>query len=75
MFISRVYHHNQTVRRVFALGPFLSHVNTRTLAIAMFAALALLSTDQTFSHTFVATGTYSYFCSIHPSMTGKIIVK
>jgi plastocyanin len=125
------------------LTPFLSHVNTRTLAFAMFVAFALLSstrgkeseirdlastkdtkaevvidnfsfspntltlsvgatvtwinhdnaphvvssadnqfkksaalkTGQTFSHTFVATGTYSYFCSIHPRMTGRIIVK
>ena len=35
----------------------------------------LLKTGQSFSHTFAATGTYSYFCSIHPRMTGKIIVK
>jgi 3',5'-cyclic-AMP phosphodiesterase len=35
----------------------------------------LLKTGQSFSHTFAATGIYSYFCSIHPRMTGKIIVK
>ena len=35
----------------------------------------LLKTGQSFSHTFTTTGTYSYFCSIHPRMTGKIIVK
>lgn len=35
----------------------------------------LLKTGQSFSHTFATTGTYSYFCSIHPRMTGKIIVK
>jgi len=29
---------------------------------------------QSFSQTFAAAGTYSYFCSIHPRMTGKIIV-
>ena len=35
----------------------------------------LLKTGQSFSHTFATTGTYSYFCSIHPRMTGKIIAK
>ncbi|MDD4901679.1 MAG: cupredoxin family copper-binding protein [Patescibacteria group bacterium] len=28
-----------------------------------------------FSHTFTAAGTFDYHCAIHPSMTGKIIVK
>jgi len=35
----------------------------------------VLKTGQSFSHTFATTGTYSYFCAIHPRMTGKIIVK
>ena len=34
-----------------------------------------LQPGQSFSNTFVAGGTYSYFCSIHPRMTEKIIVK
>ena len=34
-----------------------------------------LDTDESFSHTFTAAGNYLYFCSIHPHMTGKIIVK
>jgi len=143
MFVSRVHHQKHTARRVSALYPILKHLNTGTLALAMFVVLALLSsthgtdsqtrdsvpvratktevtidnfsfspstltlsvgatviwinhdnvphvvssagnqfkkstvlkTGQTFSHTFMATGTYSYFCSIHPRMTGKIIVK
>ena len=152
LFASPVHHQKHTARRVFALSPILKHVNTGTLAFAMFVGLALLSspvvalqftftqsrdsqtkesapvkatktevaidnfsfspntltlsvgatvtwinhdnaphvlssagnqfekstvlkTGQTFSHTFMATGTYSYFCSIHPQMTGKIIVK
>jgi hypothetical protein len=33
-----------------------------------------LATNQTFSHTFANAGTYPYHCSIHPSMTAKVIV-
>ena len=32
-------------------------------------------TDENFSYTFAKPGTYSYFCSIHPKMTGKIVVQ
>ena len=32
-------------------------------------------TDEKFSYTFTKAGTYSYFCSVHPKMTGQIIVK
>ncbi|MGB0036146.1 MAG: cupredoxin family copper-binding protein [Candidatus Acidiferrales bacterium] len=34
-----------------------------------------LDTDEKFSFTFQEPGTYEYFCSVHPKMTGKIIVK
>jgi plastocyanin len=34
-----------------------------------------LDTDDQFSFTFTDAGTYNYFCSVHPTMTGKIIVK
>lgn len=33
-----------------------------------------LDTDDTFSYTFDRPGQFSYFCSLHPKMTGKIIV-
>ena len=143
MFASPVHHQKHTARRVSVLCRILKHLNTGTLALAMFVALALLSSThgkdaqtrrsapvkaiktevaidnfsfspntltlpvgatvtwtnhdnvphvvasadnqfqksavlksgQSFSHTFVTTGTYSYFCSIHPRMTGKVIVK
>ena len=36
---------------------------------------AALDIDDTFSQTFTAPGEYEYFCSLHPRMTGKIVVK
>jgi len=35
----------------------------------------VLDTDENFSYTFTKPGTYSYYCSIHPKMTGKIVVQ
>ena len=35
----------------------------------------VLDTDETFSHTFDVAGTYKYYCSIHPRMTGQIVVR
>lgn len=29
----------------------------------------------TFSHTFSKAGTFAYFCEIHPSMTGEVVVR
>lgn len=34
-----------------------------------------LDTDDSFTFTFAAPGTYRYFCSIHPQMQGSIIVR
>ncbi len=34
-----------------------------------------LDTDDTFTFTFDKPGTYEYFCSIHPHMTGTVVVK
>jgi plastocyanin len=36
---------------------------------------AVLDTDGRFSYTFTTPGTYEYFCSIHPMMKGKVIVR
>ena len=35
----------------------------------------VLDTDEKFSYTFARPGTFSYFCSIHPKMTGKVVVQ
>jgi len=34
-----------------------------------------LDTDDHFSYTFTRPGTYVYYCSIHPKMTAKVVVK
>ena len=36
---------------------------------------SVLDTDQKFSHTFTTAGAFSYYCSIHPKMTGKVVVE
>ncbi len=37
-------------------------------------ASPVLDTGEQFSHTFDAAGTYNYYCSIHPKMTGQVVV-
>jgi plastocyanin len=35
----------------------------------------VLDTDEKFSYAFTKAGTFAYFCSLHPKMTGKIVVQ
>ena len=35
----------------------------------------VLDTDQEFSYTFTKPGKFDYFCSIHPKMTGTVVVQ
>lgn len=35
----------------------------------------VLDTDDHFSFTFAAAGTYTYFCSLHPHMQATVVVK
>jgi plastocyanin len=35
----------------------------------------VLDTDEQFSYTFTKAGTYPYYCTIHPKMTGKVVVQ
>jgi plastocyanin len=36
---------------------------------------APLDTGESFTYTFKDAGTFEYFCSLHPRMTGKVVVK
>lgn len=40
-----------------------------------FKKSSALDTDQEFTITAGAPGTYTYFCSVHPQMTGTIVVE
>ena len=35
----------------------------------------VMDTDESFSFTFSTPGEYTYFCSLHPHMTGTIVVE
>jgi amicyanin len=35
----------------------------------------VMDTDNNYSFTFTTPGTYAYFCSLHPHMTGTIVVE
>ena len=35
----------------------------------------VLDTDENFSYKFIKAGTYPYYCTIHPKMTGKVVVR
>jgi plastocyanin len=35
----------------------------------------VMDTDDKFAYTFTKPGTYPYYCTIHPKMTGQIVVK
>jgi plastocyanin len=34
----------------------------------------VLDTDEQFSYRFDMPGSYQYFCSLHPKMTGRVVV-
>ena len=34
----------------------------------------VMDTDEKFSYTFTKAGTYFYYCSVHPKMTGQVVV-
>jgi plastocyanin len=54
----------------FSFGPA-----TLTVAAGTTVKSKVLDTDEKFSYTFAKAGTYPYFCSIHPKMTGTVVVQ
>lgn len=48
--------------------------HTVTSTTKVFKSQAL-DTGDTFTYTFKQPGTYAYFCSLHPHMTGTIVVE
>ena len=48
--------------------------HTVTSATKLFHSAAL-DTGNKYSFTFAKAGDYKYFCSLHPNMTGRIVVK
>jgi plastocyanin len=52
----------------------LPHTVTSTDSPPLFSSHAL-DTNDTFSFVFRTAGTYDYFCKLHPTMTGKVVVK
>lgn len=36
---------------------------------------SVLDTEDKYSYTFTKPGTFRYFCSVHPMMTGKVVVE
>jgi plastocyanin len=39
-----------------------------------FTSSPLLNTGEKYSYTFTTPGTYAYYCGVHASMTGKVVV-
>ncbi|HEX2654365.1 MAG TPA: cupredoxin family copper-binding protein [Xanthobacteraceae bacterium] len=48
--------------------------HTATSTTKAFKSQAL-DTNQSFSFTFTTPGAYTYFCALHPHMTGTIVVE
>jgi plastocyanin len=44
-----------------------------SLSLAQFDS-GIMQTGQTFTHTFNNPGTFEYYCAVHPSMVGEIVV-
>jgi plastocyanin len=63
----------QTKRRSITLAD--NEVGIDNFNFATPVLSPVLDTDQRFSTTLTTAGTYDYFCSLHPKMQGKIIVR
>jgi len=48
--------------------------DAHTVAISGSPVSRPLQTGETYTHTFAQPGTYSYLCTIHPTMRGTVVV-
>ena len=67
-------------RLTVAAGSTVTWTNKDDIPHAIASSSALLrskalDTDDNYSFTFTTPGTYQYFCSLHPHMTGTIVVE
>lgn len=65
---------NKGMKVKFVQQDTITH-NVVGAAAAAFVHSPLLKKGQSYTATFSKPGTYSYICSIHPSMQGKVIVQ
>jgi plastocyanin len=50
-----------------------NHSSQNSLSLAQFDS-GIMQTGQTFRYTFNNPGTFEYYCTVHPSMVGEIVV-
>lgn len=73
--------HFRPMQRVVPAGATVTWTNhdeephVVTSAGGQFKSSPALDTDDHYSAVFTKPGTYAYYCSIHPQMTGTIVVK
>ncbi|HVX05636.1 MAG TPA: cupredoxin family copper-binding protein [Rhodanobacteraceae bacterium] len=73
--------HFQPMQRVVPAGSTVTWTNhdeephVVTSTGGQFKSSPALDTDDRYSAVFTRPGTYAYYCSIHPQMTGTIVVK
>lgn len=73
--------HFQPMQRVVPTGATVTWTNhdeephVVSSAGGQFKSSPALDTDDHYSAVFTKPGTYAYYCSIHPQMTGTIVVK
>ncbi len=49
--------------------------NDPNMKKAFDSGISTLAPSKTFSHTFITAGEFPYFCQLHPTMVGKVVVK
>ena len=49
-------------------------IHTVTSSTGLFASPGL-DLDETYEHTFMQPGTYTYFCALHPHLRATVVVK